>query len=145
MKNGRENEPSEGDQIKNLLRKLDSDAEEILGQLSPAIEFFSSRDPIQQMGKRTCSNFIKGKEERGRRAREGLASSSPVERLIALGEIIYLVRCNVVHGSKAQMGDDEQVIEVSVGPLALLLQRAIEVTEKHLLGANASCAHLEDV
>jgi hypothetical protein len=46
--------------------------------------------------------------------------------------ILYLVRCNLVRGSKAEMGDDEQVIEASVDPLKRLLEKAIEPTDKQL-------------
>lgn len=59
-------------------------------------------------------------------------SSSSVDQLVALGRILYLVRCNLVHGSKAEMGDDEQVIEASVDPLKRLLEKAIELTDKRL-------------
>lgn len=120
-------------QIKNLLRKLNSEeAEEILVRLGPEIEFFSRREPIQRMDKRTCRSFDKGEEREGRRAREELESLSPVDRLVALGKILYFVRCNLVHGSKAVQGDDERVIKTSMAPLKLILERAIEYTEKQL-------------
>lgn len=133
LKNSEGKEAGEGLQIKNLLQKLSSEeAKDILGQLSPAIEFFSSRGPVQRMDKRTCQRFDKGEEREGGRARESLASSSPGDQLIALGKIIYLVRCNLVHGSKAEGGDDEHVIRASVDPLSLLLKKSIEFTEKQL-------------
>ncbi len=126
-------------QIDNLLRKFNSgEAREILRQLSPAIEFFSSRRPVQRMDKRTCHRFDKGETREGRRARERLASSSPVDQLAALGKILYLVRCNLVHGSKAEMGDDEQVIEASVGPLKLLLEKTIRFTDSQLSSRGVS-------
>ena len=84
------------------------------------------------MDKRTCHRFDKGEAREGRGARERLASSSPVDQLAALGKILYLVRCNLVHGSKAEMGDDERIIEASIGPLELLLKIAIDFTEKQL-------------
>lgn len=133
LRNSQGNEAGENLQVKNLLEKLSSEvAEGILEQSRPAIEFFLSRGPIQRMGKRTCDNFLKGEESEGRSARNKLTSSSSVDRLVALGKIIYLVRCNLVHGSKAEWGDDEQVIRASVAPLGLLLKRSIEFTEKQL-------------
>jgi hypothetical protein len=120
-------------QIENLLGKFNSgEARELLRQLNPAIEFFSSRRPVQRMDKRTCHRFDKGEAREGRGAHERLASSSPVDQLAALGKILYLVRCNLVHGSKAEMGDDERIIEASIGPLELLLEIAIDFTEKQL-------------
>ena len=50
--------------------------------------------------------------------------------LVAFEKFLYLVRCNLVHGSKAEMGDDEQIIETSIGPLELLLEIAIDFTER---------------
>lgn len=121
-------------QIANLLQKLSSEeAEEILEQMSTEIKFFINRAAIQRMDKRTCRRFSKGEKREGRRAREQLGSFSSVDRLVALGKILYLVRSNLVHGSKAEMGDDKLVIEMSVGPLELLLKRAIELTDRSLL------------
>lgn len=133
LKNSQGREAGESLQIKNQLQKLDSEeTKDIVREVTPAIEFFSSRKPIQRMGKRTCDNCLKGEESEGRSARNKLASSSSVERLVALGKIIYIVRCNLVHGSKAEGGDDEQVIRESVYPLSLLLKKSIEFTEKQL-------------
>jgi hypothetical protein len=139
LRNSRGNEAGEGLQIDNLLRKLSSEeAEEILGQLDPEIEFFSNRRPVQRMDKRTCLRFDRGEEREGRRAHEKLMSSSPVDRLVALGKTLYLVRCNLVHGSKAERGDDELVIEASVAPLKLLLEKAVELTERRLSSRGVS-------
>lgn len=131
LKNSQGNEAGENLQIKNLLEKLSSEeAEEILEQSRPAIEFFLSRGPIQRMGKRTCRE-LEGEVDEGRSARSKLArSSSSIDRLVALGKILYLVRSNLVHGSKVEGGDDERIVNASVGPLNLLLKRAIGFTEK---------------
>jgi hypothetical protein len=82
--------------------------------------------------------FDRGEEREGRRAHEKLMSSSPVDWLVALGIILYLVRCNLVHGSKAEMGDDELVIEASVAPLKLLLEKAVKLTERQLSSRGVS-------
>ncbi len=139
LRNNEGREAGELLQIRNLLVKLSAEeAEEILGQFSPAIEYFSGRRPVQRMDKRTCYRFDKGEEREGRRAHEKLISSSSVDQLVALGTILYLIRCNLVHGSKSEMGDDEQVIEASVGSLKRLLEKTIELTDKQLSNRGVS-------
>jgi hypothetical protein len=91
LRNREGNEVREDLQIDNLLQKLSSEeAEEILGQLDPEIEFFSNRRPVQRTDKRTCLKFDRGKESEGRRAREKLMSPSPVDRLVALEKFSIL-------------------------------------------------------
>jgi hypothetical protein len=43
-------------------------------------------------------------------------ASHAMECVLALGQILYLVRSNLVHGSKIDRGDDEQVIKTLLSP-----------------------------
>jgi hypothetical protein len=44
--------------------------------------------------------------------------------------ILYLVRSNLVHGSKAESGDDKDVIVNSVYALKILLEQMITFTKQ---------------
>jgi hypothetical protein len=48
---------------------------------------------------------------------------------MALGSILYLVRSNLVHGSKMAAGDDKLVISKAVPALQLLLDRLLRITK----------------
>lgn len=131
LKNNEGKPAREEKQIENLLRKLDGEAGEILAGLSSDIDFFSERRPIQRMDKRTAENPFIGDEEEGRKALRRLGKSdSPIEQLIGIGKIIYLVRSNLVHGSKAGEGDDEKIVKNSTRPLEIFLERSIEMTKR---------------
>jgi hypothetical protein len=121
-------------QIQHLLRKLGPEiAERILRALPDEISLFRKRSPIQRMDKRTCVQFDSGDPSEGRRARDLLGEATQsLERLLALGAILYLVRSNLVHGSKAEAGDDRELIAAAVRPLALLLRASIDFTEAAL-------------
>lgn len=82
------------------------------------------------MDKRTAENPHEGDPEEGNKWQIWLKEKPfALERLIALGEILYLVRSNLVHGSKAESGDDEQVIDNSIYPLEVFLTKSILVTK----------------
>ncbi|HBP89694.1 MAG TPA: hypothetical protein DD706_18560 [Nitrospiraceae bacterium] len=121
-------------QVEHLVRKFTSDeAQEILAVVQPQIEFFSSRKPIQRMDKRTCNNFDRGKDKEGRAAQKTLmAGDPPVERLVALTKIQYLIRSNLVHGSKAEDGDDLAVVRQALVPIREIATRALRLTENQL-------------
>lgn len=125
---------NEKDQIEHLLEKMPLDhADDVLGAAAAEIEFFLERRPIQQMKYRNCDRPSAGPDSEGSKARESLKPVKPAsERLAALGEIIYYVRCNLVHGSKEERGDDEAVITMAVGPLRHILEATIAYTEQEL-------------
>lgn len=68
-----------------------------------------------------------GEEFEGRRWKKKLQDNNlpASERLVAMGQILYLVRSNLVHGSKAESGDDLEVIQTSIEPLKVFLTEAI--------------------
>ena len=47
-----------------------------------------------------------------------------------MGGIVYLVRCNLIHGSKTQSGDDQEIIESAVPTLEALVEAAITYTKE---------------
>jgi hypothetical protein len=126
---------TEKQHIENLLRKLgQAKAQEILEDLNESISFFCSRSPIQQMNRRSINSQEMGDVVEGQKWQDILsdAGQSSTERIVALGMILYLVRCNLVHGSKTDSGDDLHVIENSIKPIKVLLEGSIHITEQEL-------------
>lgn len=83
------------------------------------------------MKKRNPYNFNEGDPKYGRKWKEMLdKKNNSVDRLVALGEIIYMIRSSLVHGSKTQCGDDEKAIDNSIHPLEALLLESISMTKK---------------
>ncbi len=131
LKNEEGKSAREEKQIENLLKKLGEEADEILTELSTHIDFFAKHTPIQRMDKRTAENPYEGDEEEGKKALRKLARNSTlVDQLVGLGKIVYLVRSNLFHGSKALEGDDKDIIENSVRPLEIFLERSIKMTKR---------------
>lgn len=128
-------EPGEHRQIKHLLEKMAPNyADAVLRSVVSEIRYFTEeREAIQRMGERTCASPVKGEVDEGKKAQRQLKGGrANAEKLVALGKIIYLIRCNLVHGSKAETGDDETVITRAIGPLRQILHAAIEHTEHEL-------------
>jgi hypothetical protein len=121
-------------QIHNLLRKFSvSECCQVLKDAQPAVDFFKGRRPIQRMGKRTAKRQLAGDHAEGERWKKRLSDASPTESLAALGSILYLIRSNLVHGSKVESGDDEEVIAYSVPALQTILEKSISLTRSELL------------
>ena len=117
--------------IENLLGYFsDKEAQGILNKVGESVEYFSKRHPIQQMERRKADNLCAGNDTKGIEYKKILQknNNSAKERIIALGKILYLVRCNLVHGSKEDSGDDEKIIEKSLEPLKIFLEEAISWT-----------------
>jgi hypothetical protein len=120
-------------QVENLVRKLRSDdVEEVITALNQTVRFFEERSPIQRMDRRGPKNPIDGDMAEGRRWRERLREEELLERLVALGSILYLVRSNLVHGSKIDSGDDQDVIQHAVPAVKLLLEKSLTISESAL-------------
>lgn len=120
-------------QIHNLLKKFTpTDAQRLLGELESTVRYFRKRRPIQRMDRRGAESPIDGETVEGMKWRRRLQEAEPVQRLIALGSILYLVRSNLVHGSKMEAGDDEAVIRHAVPAVKLLLEHSVVVTESAL-------------
>ncbi len=117
--------------IENLLEKFDEEkAQAILNEVKSNVEYFCRRNPIQEMRKRNSESPYEGDRTVGTMCRDILKDSTRTasEHVIALGSILYLVRCNLVHGSKEGSGDDERIITNSLEPLKIFLEEAISWT-----------------
>jgi len=126
-------ETNEGKHIENMLGKFDEiKCQNILDKLSNSIDYFCKRSPIQRMGRRNIKDQKEGKEDEGRKWKNRLKDQElkASTRINALGQLIYLVRSNLVHGSKAESGDDLEIIKNSMEPLRLLLTEALSVTKQ---------------
>ncbi len=117
-------------QIEFLIRHLDDALViEALGKLKPSIDYFLMRDPIQQMNKRDEGNPENGDLEKGKTFRKVLQASHEIghkDRLNALAQILYLIRCNTFHGSKADSGDDQTVVGYAAPIAKILLEKSVE-------------------
>lgn len=126
----------EGNHIENLLKKFDeSKAQEILKKIGTDVDYFCQRGPIQRMDRRTANNPYAGEHKEGRKWQGVLQDKnlSAPERINAMGQILYLVRSNLVHGSKIESGDDHNIIQTSIGPLRIFLEEAIIWTKQQCL------------
>lgn len=124
---------SERKHINNLLKKLDGlKAQKILDKIKTSVDYFIQRPPIIQMNKRTKRKQYTGDDSKGRKLKNLLQKNniSASERLIAMGQILYLVRCNLFHGSKTQSGVDKEIVKNSIEPLKVILKEAISLTEQ---------------
>jgi len=125
---------NEGKHIENLLNKFDEiKAQEILDKVSGSIDYFCKRRPIQRMDIRTLKDdHYVGDEDEGRSWKNKLQNKelSASKRIIALGHILYLVRSNLLHGSKTESGDDLEIIKNSIEPLKLLLAESLSLTKQ---------------
>jgi hypothetical protein len=131
-----EGKHSEGKHIENLLNKFDeAKAREILDKIGISVDYFSKRRPIQRMDRRSSKALYMGEESEGGRWRKKLQDNNlpPSERLVAMGQILYLVRSNLVHGSKAESGDDLNIIQKSIEPLKVFLTEAVSWTKEQCL------------
>ena len=123
----------EDENVSRILAKLSNEeADKPLAQLSTQVNYFKNRSPIQSMGDRSSNNQSMGKDSEGKKLKAALLNSSatPSERLVAFGGIIYLVRCNLVHGNKIDSGDDETIIMNTVCPLELILETSLSIPLK---------------
>jgi len=119
--------------ITNLLAKIEEkEASQILNEVRESVEYFCERPPIQRMDKRSTGSQSQGEEKEGGEEREILRNNqlSASDRLAALGRMLYLIRCNLVHGSKTESGDDKEVIQKSIEPLRLLLEESLKLTDR---------------
>ena len=124
--------PNEGTQIAHLLTKMgEQEAEVIISALQNQIRYFCRRGPIQRMDKRSEDNHREGEEKEGKKwLRQLCDGTTAIGRLVALGQILYLVRSNLVHGSKAESGDDEEIISNAASMLEIILERVLPFTQK---------------
>lgn len=135
----RRSQHEEEDHIKNILEKIDeTKAKEVFDKVKAGIDYFCKRPPIQRMKKRTCNSPHEGDKNKGVEQKKVIQDTNKnvSEKIIALGKILYYVRCNLVHGSKeiSGSGDDFEIIKNSIIPLSVFLDEAISWTKQQYPG-----------
>lgn len=106
-----------------------SEATHLLEQLQSSVAYFCERRPVERMEQR-LSDPTRGEPREGQRHQRDLASEGDsVARLNALAQIVYLVRCNLAHGSKSEAGDDREVVAQALHPLRFMLESALRMSE----------------
>jgi len=119
-------------EIKNMLQKFDeTKAQQMLDSVRASVEYFTAREPVGRMDNRTCQNPYGSDKREGSKWKTILSDQTrPArDRLVALGEIVYLVRSNLIHGSRVPVHDSE-AIPRCLEPLEVLLEESIELTKQ---------------
>lgn len=112
---------SEREQIKNLLEKFDNISGKICAQIKSSIDYFCKCEPLMDMKR--------GDDYWGRKNRKILESrnSSDKEKIKAMGQIIYTVRCNLYHGKKVGSENDYETVKNCIKPLRVFLDESINL------------------
>lgn len=127
--------------IDGLVRSLGSDV--ALGILTnegtiKGVQYLLERGPIQRMDRREPSG-ITGSIEEGRRHQRRLRDEQdPSERLRSLAQILYVVRCNLVHGSKMVDGYDIDLLQRCAPALRLIAEASLTLLPKQPRTADRS-------
>lgn len=134
VRNQEGNPAGEEKQIHHVIGMIETPtAKKILRQLTEPIKFFLDRGPIQRMDRRIDDCPSEGGKREGAKWHKRLMAEDPIEKLKALGSILYLIRSNLVHGSKAESGDDKEIINHAVAALRLIFREALSLTRTRLL------------
>lgn len=86
------------------------------------------RGPVRSMQTRTRDDPL-GSSVQGSRYHEQLNSGRALTRLKALAAILYLVRCNIVHGSKRWTQTDNDLATNGLPVLQLIVEEAFRFSE----------------
>jgi hypothetical protein len=120
------------EKITRLLKKYSvTEAQDVLKSAAEDIDYFAKRRPIERMNKRWSERQCGEAAQEGEKWQKQLVEEADANKqLVALGQILYLIRNNLAHGSKLDSGDDEEIIRHAVGPLELLLRGALKVSQR---------------
>jgi len=115
----------------NLVERLDEDvATELLKTHTESVVHLLKRGPIRRMDRRSITNAggspREGKQYHGKLKNTNLPGR---ERLRALAAILYLIRCNLVHGSKISDAMDHDLLRLCVPPLRSLAEATYKQTK----------------
>jgi hypothetical protein len=123
-----------GDQkrMRRLVSRLCAfQSQAILNDCSDAVAFFSNRT-IMDMSERDPGNSSLGTvPDPDPRLKLSNTLSTAAEKIEALGEVVYQVRCNLVHGSKLTDGDDSEIVRQCVRPLRAFLRSSLDYTRNN--------------
>ena len=122
---------NEGVLIDHLIDRLpDEDCNRLAARNAGFARFLKDRGPIYRMDKRSLENSI-GDVTEGKKLLAKLSDprADGKKRVKAMARILYLVRCNLVHGSKMADAQDADLLEQCVPPLRDITSAAIALTE----------------
>lgn len=114
--------------ISNLVSTIPAEvAGKILedADVTRSIQYLLVRGPVQRMDRRDSGGVtgsIKETRQFQRRVRDAI---EPLDRLSALAQLLYIVRCNLVHGSKALVGLDIELLQHCVPPLRMITEASL--------------------
>ncbi len=140
-----QNSPPEKTWIDTAVEQLTDDADRLLVACQESIEFFVGRDGVRRMDKRTVAEPITGDPTEGQghvlTLRDGEAPA--VGRLVALARLVYLVRCNLMHGGKIDSGSDEHVVANALSVLKAIVPSLYSVTQSAARPRAAAAGHAD--
>jgi hypothetical protein len=117
---------SEVARIQALVEELGLDtANRILSRHSSFMGFLISRGPIRRMDKRSRTSAA-GHPGDGTRFLALLQDRAPTTKLKGLASILYLIRCNLVHGSKVAHAEGADLVRQSIPPLRSIAEACLE-------------------
>jgi hypothetical protein len=107
------------------------EAGNLLGACERNVQFFIHRGGVRRMEARTIAEPWMGSETEGCTYVATLEAkeTSDLDKLVALAKLVYLVRCNLVHGGKRDSGNDETVTINGLSVLLQLVPSLIELTK----------------
>jgi hypothetical protein len=96
-----------------------------------AAAYFVAHYAVRDMRRREIAE--EGDESKGRMDVDVMktADKRPRDKLKALANTVYRVRCNLVHGSKEMNPTDDRLVHAAIAPLRLLLDAAIAFTSSY--------------
>jgi hypothetical protein len=95
-----------------------------------SIQYLLARGPVQRMDRREADG-VTGSIKEARQLQLRLRNApEPFDRLLALSQILYIVRCNLVHGSKVLAGLDIELLQHSVPPLRMITEASVAMIRK---------------
>lgn len=120
--------------LHHLVQKLDPTvARHVLRAHRDYIDFLlvERRRPIHRMDGRSRTESV-GDPTEGKKYLRWLGdeNADDAKKLKALAGILYLIRCNLVHGSKVAQVEDRGLLGRSVSPLRSITEAALEYTRR---------------
>ncbi len=118
--------------LQALVEKLGGElAARIVSQHDEYIRFLlvERKRPIHRMDKRSRTDAV-GDPNEGKKYFGWLRDSNAEKKLKALASVLYLIRSNLVHGSKVASVEDTDLVGRSVPPLRSIAEASLEYTRR---------------
>ena len=110
------------------------EATPLLESQNDCVRYLVDRGPVYRMDGRTRTKTA-GSPRDGRRHLATLVdpSASAAKKAAAMAGILYLIRCNLVHGSKSMSVDDGTLMRRTVPALRAIAQAVLANAERSTL------------